>query len=582
VNSAQDASGRPARRRALVVAPLVVLLALLLATAWLAHRALQVRDSLTAASAQLPELQETVLGGDAEAALGALPALQEQTGTARRATADPLWRLVGALPGVGDDARAVAAVSGAVDDVAVDVLPRLVETAGALDPASLAGADGRLQLAPLAAASPALTAADDVAVRVQDAVAAVPAEGLLPQVAAPLAQVRDGLETLAGTTGAAARVAALVPPMAGADGPRSYLLLVQNNAELRATGGIPGAWAVVTADDGALALEEVGSAFDPADEPVLPLDPADEALHGDRMGRYLQSTTSTPRFPVAAELAREMLRRSTGREVDGVLSVDPVALSYVLEGTGAVALPSGDELTSSNAVPLLLSEVYARYEDPADQDVFFAGAAGAVFGALAEGEGDQRAVLAGLLRAGREGRLLAWSADPDEQARLAGSAVAGDLPDEGGPDVGVFFVDGTEAKMGYYARAALSVRSACDEGGTGEVEVALSSTAPAAGLPRYVTGSLLPPEELGSTVTNVLVYGPAGGGISTVSVDGERVLFTSTTDRGRPVALVRVVVPPGGRSTVLAGVAGLDAGAEPTVRVTPMAHPVDLSTASTC
>ncbi|MEJ5944706.1 DUF4012 domain-containing protein [Pseudokineococcus basanitobsidens] len=582
MNSPRGASAASSRRRAVVVVPVVVVLALLLATAWLAHRALQVRDALTSASAQLPGLQAAVLDGDAATAREALPDLQARTARARTASSDPLWRAAGVLPAVGDDLRAVSAVSAAVDDVAVDVLPRLLGASEALDPAALAGEGGRLQLGPLQAAAPALAEADDAARNARDAVTAVPVEGLLPQLSGPVGRVRDGLDDLVATTGAASRIAALVPPMAGADGRRTYMLLVQNNAELRATGGIPGAWAVVTADDGALELEQVGSAFEPADEPVLPLDPADLALHGDRMGRYLQSTTSTPRFPVAAGLAREMLRRSTGTEVDGVLSVDPVALSYVLAGTGPVALPTGDELSAATAVPLLLSDVYARYEDPAAQDDFFADAAGAVFEGLAAGEGDRRVVLAGLLRAGREGRLLAWSADEREQALLSGAAVGGDLPAEGGPDVGVFLDDGTEGKVGYYLRAAVSVRRACADAGSVEVETVLSSSAPALGLPRYVTGTRVPEGERGTAVTNVMVYGPADGGIATVALDGEDVPFTSVDDRGRPVALVRVAVPPGGSATVTAGVAGLPRTGAPSLRVTPMAQPADVTSTASC
>lgn len=42
--------------------------------------------------------------------------------------------------------------------------------------------------------------------------------------------------------------------MLGADGERSYLLLIQDNAEIRATGGIPGAFAELRTDGGRLEL----------------------------------------------------------------------------------------------------------------------------------------------------------------------------------------------------------------------------------------------------------------------------------------------------------------------------------------
>ncbi|MGP2481120.1 DUF4012 domain-containing protein, partial [Listeria monocytogenes] len=85
----------------------------------------------------------------------------------------------------------------------------------------------------------------------------------------------------------------------------------------------------------------------------------------------IQDVTQVPDFAVGAPLAREMWRRQTGTAVDGVIAVDAVALSSLLEATGPVTLPTGDVLTSADAVPLLLDEVYRRYPDPKSHDVFF-------------------------------------------------------------------------------------------------------------------------------------------------------------------------------------------------------------------
>ncbi|MDV3208776.1 MAG: aconitate hydratase AcnA, partial [Rhodococcus ruber] len=49
---------------------------------------------------------------------------------------------------------------------------------------------------------------------------------------------------------------------------------------------------------------------------------------------------------------------------------DPVALSYLLRGTGPVALPDGTVLTARNAVPLLLNDIYGRLPDTTQQDAF--------------------------------------------------------------------------------------------------------------------------------------------------------------------------------------------------------------------
>ncbi|TFB67457.1 DUF4012 domain-containing protein [Cryobacterium sp. Hz9] len=45
------------------------------------------------------------------------------------------------------------------------------------------------------------------------------------------------------------RAVQLLPAMLGADGQRSYLLLFQNNPEVRATGGLPGAFAEISTEN---------------------------------------------------------------------------------------------------------------------------------------------------------------------------------------------------------------------------------------------------------------------------------------------------------------------------------------------
>ena len=152
--------------------------------------------------------------------------------------------------------------------------------------------------------------------------------------------------------------------MLGASGPRNYLLLFQNPAELRATGGIPGAVALVHTENGKISLTQQASSADfPHYTPsVLELPLETRGLYGNIVGEYLQDVTMTPYFPLSGQLAREMWKRQFGTEVDGVLSMDPVTLSYLLRATGPIALPTGDTLTSDNAVKLLLSDVYARYK----------------------------------------------------------------------------------------------------------------------------------------------------------------------------------------------------------------------------
>ena len=228
--------------------------------------------------------------------------------------------------------------------------------------------------------------------------------------------------------------------------------------------------------------------------------------------------------------------------IDGVFAVDPVALSYVLAGTGPVTVGEV-ELTADNVVDELLHNVYLRYENPLDQDEFFRQAAQAVFTQLTSGEGDPQEILRGLARGASEHRLLVHSFDAEEQASLSGRTVAGELVTEptAQPQVGVYLNDTTAAKMSYFLRNTVEVRAESCQAGVQTLagSATLQSVAPAdagATLPDYVTGggvSGIPP---GTQVVTLRLYGPVDGTIDASRSTAKPLEDVDVIDHdGRPV-----------------------------------------------
>jgi hypothetical protein len=206
-----------------------------------------------------------------------------------------------------------------------------------LTPTTLTLRNGRIDLAGLQRAAPALALAHAEVAQARATVAEIATAGLIPPLRSAVAQLQRGLDRAAAVTDTASRATTLLPPMLGADGPRTYLVLFQNLAEVRAAGGMWGAFAVIRADHGSVAMILQGTAaadLKSFDRPVLPLDPAMLALYTDRLGTFPADVNLTPHFPTAAALAREMYRRCTGRTVDGVLATDPVALPCLLRAAG--------------------------------------------------------------------------------------------------------------------------------------------------------------------------------------------------------------------------------------------------------
>jgi hypothetical protein len=388
--------------------------------------------------------------------------------------------------------------------------------------------------------------------------------------------------------------------MLGVSGPRTYLVLFQNLAEVRATGGIPGVFAVVRADRGVVRLVGQGTAA--ADlgsfaEPVLPLDPAMRSLYTDRLGIFPADVNLTPHFPTAAVLAAQMYRLRSGIAVDGVLATDPVALSYLLRATGPLPMPTGPPLTADNAVRLLLSDVYARTtstnetQSAAEKSKYFAAATKSGFEALNRGIPDPAAALAEVARAAGERRLLLWSAHDDEERAIAGTVLDGVMPTQDGarPTVGVFLNDGSGAKLGYYiVPAARLTIAGCQADGRRELDlrVTLHSTAPPSGLPRYVLGLGLSGDPY-TVRTNVLVFSPAGGSVVNARLDGSPAPLGTGIERRRAVGVLTVDLKPGASRTVELTLlteplpTGRASAVKPDLWVTPGVNPWRIDTNST-
>jgi hypothetical protein len=528
-----------------------------LAAAWIGIRGVLAYGHLRDAQADAEALVASA--SDPTVAATAVPSLAEDTAAARSLTSDPVWAAATGIPWVGPQLDAVATAIAAVDDVAGSSLTPLARSATGFSTAALRPTDGRFDVAALRdLREPAATAATGTA----DAAASVDAidtSALLAPLADQIREVGELLDTAATATDALSRATALMPTMLGADGPRDYLVVFQNNAEWRSLGGIVGALAMIHADGGSISLAAQGSSadFPRYDTSVVPLSEEQVAVFDQKPGRYIQNVTQIPSFPLAGQLAQEMWARESGTRVDGVLSLDPVALSYLLKATGPITLPTGDVLTTDNAVSLLLNEVYQRYSRPADQDAFFQVAAASVFDALATGAADPAALVTALARAGEENRVLVWNADPAEQAILDGTTLQGIPPatDAQTTRFGVYVNDGTGSKMDYYTQLDVGVGWCTDTEGTPDaaLTVTLRSAAPAdaASLPAYITGGGGFGVAPGITRTVSYLYLPTGSEVvfSTADDGYSASGFSTGTDGGRPVLTWTTDLAPGGEAT---------------------------------
>lgn len=582
---------RPSRRLIVtlsVVGGLIVLLAT--AGGWLGTRVLNAKSSLESAQSLVGTVKKQATAMDFAGIGTSSTELSKLTADAVNQAHDPVWRAAEFIPIAGKNLTVVRELAESIDSIAQDTVGPLAMVASTLSVESLKPVDGRLNVEPIqklaAAMAPAAVALDATT---KD-VAAIDASGTVSQVSDAHTKLNTMLQPVNEMIGSANSALAVAPDMLGASGPRTYLLVFQNLAEATALGGTSAALTEIKVDNGAISIQRQASSgdFPWRDSPIMEPDPTLSALYTPQFYTRLNLATSRPDFPTAAGIAEAFWQEHIGGTVDGVISIDPAALGYILKATGPVAMSTGDQLTSDNVVKLLLNEVYFRYAgtDVGPQtDAFFAEAAKTMFSALVNTKAEPKALLQAVSQGVNNHRIMAWSAHPAEQQLLATTPLSGILPTDNTSTTttGVFFRDMSASKMDYYlnTKATLTTDACTSSTPTFTTQVDLHSNITpeqAATLPAYVASGPWGGDQF---QTQVFFYGPPGTKLASTSVDAAGVLSEvggTADDLGRPVVWFWVILAPGQTSTITATFTGAEGTyAAPELRTTPMLNPTTVT-----
>lgn len=272
-------------------------------------------------------------------------------------------------------------------------------------------------------------------------------------------------------------------------GPRRYLLLAANNAEMRAAAGMPLSVGELEVAEGRLRLGEMRPVTDlpVPDGAVLPTGDLAARWGWLSPGREWRNLLLSPRFDVSAPLAARMWEAVGGRPVDGVLLLDVPAMETVLSATGPIEV-EGRRIDADNVVDELLIEQYLRLptrEERPERLEQLSTIAKVSMDAFDEGDWSA-SDLAGSLRDSARGRhVLAWSRIPAEQRAWRAAGVDGAL----GPDslvVSVLNRGGNKLDRHLVVRADLRLRSTGSDA-EGMLRLVLRNDAPV-GAPYYIVG----------------------------------------------------------------------------------------------
>jgi hypothetical protein len=360
-----------------------------------------------------------------------------------------------------------------------------------------------------------------------------------------------------------------VPGILGANGERHYLLLVEQPSEMRGSGGVIGDYAEVTADAGRLHLGKVGSVAQLNTEGVPPLKrqlpPPSYVVQRsgasyphpitDFIDRYdaffpqdhWENISMSPDFPTVGAVASYLFPQSGGQPVDGVISIDPIAMAGLLKMIGPVNAPGiHQKITASNVDEFLAHGEFIEFPNNTKRVAFVKALLKVVWHDLVSHSlPEPQYVAKDMQPAIRGGHLLMYSNIAADEQLFTDMHVAGGMPPVTGDFLGVVTQNAVGNKIDWYLRRRVAYGATVNrKEGTisSTLSISLSNSAPTSGEPPYVIDPVAGiGTKPGEDQLWVSVYTPWL--LTTATLNGKPIQMTSQYELGRSVYSALVKVP---------------------------------------
>ncbi|MGQ0744836.1 MAG: DUF4012 domain-containing protein [Acidimicrobiales bacterium] len=448
--------------------------------------------------------------------------------------------------------------------------------AGGVNPDAIGFRAGAINLAGIGPLADRMAVATEALVGVRSRLLGVDDRFLVGPARQLISGLTDRLEGVGSTAANLSETLQLAPELLGGNGPRTYFLAVQNNAEARATGGLIGNFAIIEASGGQLSIGGLGRVKDlrdnglPLPERVLHRPPDDE--YRRRYDRFQpestwQNVNLSPDFPTVGEVIADLYPQSGGSPVDGVIGIDAVGLAAMMELTGPVSVGEWPEkITAENVVDVTLSQAYEAFATKEERVDFLADVADRVVARLAEDPPSPARMASVLGRAARGRHLSVYLANPQAQRLIGRLGIAGGIPAPVGDSLLVTSQNAGANKVDYHLRRELSYEVTVAPAGRaaqvdGSLSVSLKNGAPSTGLDPYVIGPNTGVVQAGENLSITSVYSaltPTG-----VTFNGDAVPPLLGTELGHSVYRDFLSVPSHSTGTLVVPMTGevaLEAG----------------------
>lgn len=137
-----------------------------------------------------------------------------------------------------------------------------------------------------------------------------------------------------------------------------YLVLLQNNNELRPTGGFIGSVATLTVKNGKILQTDVRDVYELDGQLKEHVEPNFIIRRYLQPHLYLRDSNFNPDFPTTASSAAYLYNLETGDEIDGVIAIDTEVLKTLIDVVGPISLPGvRGKATRDNIIPIVQESI---------------------------------------------------------------------------------------------------------------------------------------------------------------------------------------------------------------------------------
>lgn len=163
--------------------------------------------------------------------------------------------------------------------------------------------------------------------------------------------IGENFKTLNSLSSTSLEFVGFIKDFTGTSDKKTYLVLIQNNTELRPGGGFIDSFGEITFEDGHLTALNFKDTYTIDSQLREKIDVPKE--FSDKLGvtqLYLRDSNLSTDFAANGTTARDFYKKETGKEVNGVIAIDLNFLQNLLTATGPIKIENSSEEISGNSL----------------------------------------------------------------------------------------------------------------------------------------------------------------------------------------------------------------------------------------